>query len=211
MLLGSFKDIEDTEAVELVEFGIARFRQGNRDEKVRIDEVIPLLAFSRHFLKAAWNQEELLIEPLRGDQPSCRGFSFENLVAYLLMQAFGSPIQLSSVFEFISDYEFAHSTAQAMAIRQDGDSYSSIPFDAYSDKRTAFRMGYKAKDKDDFLSWLRDPCGIPLCFTPHTNDFDLIILLELDSKTHVALIVCSSDGFVVCCIIFLYLHQLTPS
>jgi hypothetical protein len=188
MLLGQYNDIEDTHVEELVEFGIARFRQSEHMERIRIDEVIALLAFSRHFLeRSQWNQEELLIEPLRLQNPSIRGYALEHLAAYLLFQSFSSAARLSSVFHFIGKYEFADSDAQLIAIRKDGHSFSATPFYATPRIRTTFRIGYNAETKEDFVSWLQDPRGFPLCFPSYYVGPDVVVLVGLPNGKRLAI------------------------
>ena len=206
---GKSRSVAGPEAADLVEIGLARFRQTVDGV---VDEPIVLLAAADFFsTQTSWTMQDYLETSLSSSQATEHGFALERFGAFLLARAFelktepktqsqtpqtpssklstppskASQTRLSSVFRFIGNHTKLHrESAHLVSIGRDNQNeyrYTPVKFSPPSGSN--YVLGQSTSSSEETLEWLKNPNDTAVCFPDVSIGPDLILLLQLSDAS----------------------------
>ncbi|KAJ6486254.1 hypothetical protein C8R47DRAFT_1321150 [Mycena vitilis] len=121
-----------------------------------------------------------------GKLKASRYNGFETYLAFLLADAFATPVPLKDVFEFSwPDPGFADQSARLVALSKGPESLNNeLHVDNFNWRERAISAGRVGEtcDVEGTLEWLNHEREAPFCFPDDNMGPDLIFVLQLDSK-----------------------------
>jgi hypothetical protein len=156
----------------------------NGNHPVFIAEPFTILSLSSVFEKQEWTRRKRwMIESLCiSRSKSSFGFVFEEAVMFLLMERFGGKFTaLGEVFHLGDSSRLGLREVTLVSLmRTDGDVLSCC--EVSWSKGSSDRLGFKAQNVEDVLTYLTDPKGKPFLFPRNCMGPDILCFLQ-DKKT----------------------------